>query len=65
MSRFLTRRGNRVGALLFSGGVDRQIPARGGRRQTHVILDAMNRYRASRPEATDLAHALTKLAGRA
>ena len=62
MCRFLSRRGNRAGALLFSGGVDRQIPARGGRRQTHVILDAMNRYRATRPQPTDLARALSETA---
>ncbi len=62
MCRFLSRRGNRAGALLFSGGVDRQIPARGGRRQTHVILDAMNRYRATRPQPTDLARVLSETA---
>ena len=62
MCRFLARRGNRAGALLFSGGVDAQVPARGGRRQTHAILDAMNRYRARRPAPTDLAHALTDAA---
>jgi uncharacterized protein (DUF58 family) len=62
MCRFLARRGNRAGALLFSGGVDRQIPARGGRRQTHVILDALSRYRATRPAATDLARALSDTA---
>ncbi|MBV9550592.1 MAG: DUF58 domain-containing protein [Alphaproteobacteria bacterium] len=62
MCRFLARRGNRAGALLFSGGVDRQIPARGGRRQSHVILDAMNRYRANRPAPTDLARALGETA---
>jgi len=62
MCRFLARRGNRAGALLFSGGVDAQVPARGGRRQTHAILDAMNRYRARWPAPTDLAHALTDAA---
>jgi uncharacterized protein (DUF58 family) len=62
MCRFLARRGNRAGALLFSGGVDAQIPARGGRSQTHAILDAMNRYRANRPAPTDLARALTDAA---
>ena len=62
MCRFLARRGNRAGALLFSGGVDRQIPARGGRRQTHVILDALNRYRATKPAVTDLARALSDTA---
>ena len=58
MCRFLARRGNRAGALLFSGGVDAVIPARGGRRQVHSILDALSRHRPKRPEPTDLAHAL-------
>jgi len=58
MCRFLARRGNRAGALLFSGGVDKVIPARGGRHQIHVILDALGRHRASRAQATDLGHAL-------
>ena len=62
MCRFLARRGNRAGALLFSGGVDAQVPARGGRSQTHAILDALNRYRANRPAPTDLARALTDAA---
>jgi uncharacterized protein (DUF58 family) len=62
MCRFLARRGNRAGALLFSGGVDAQVPARGGRGQTHAILDALNRYRANRPAPTDLAHALADAA---
>ncbi len=58
MCRFLARRGNRAGALLFSGGVDQVIPARGGRHQIHAILDALSRHRATRPKATDLGHAL-------
>jgi uncharacterized protein (DUF58 family) len=62
MCRFLARRGNRAGALLFSGGVDAQVPARGGRSQTHAILDALNRYRANRPAPTDLARALADAA---
>ena len=62
MCRFLARRGNRAGALLFSGGVDAQVPARGGRRQTHAILDALDRYRANRPAPTDLARAITDAA---
>lgn len=63
MCRFLARRGNRAGALLFSGGVDTVIPARGGRRQIHVILDALNRHRSGkRPSPTDLAHALNDAA---
>jgi len=59
MCRFLARRGNRAGALLFSGGVDTVIPARGGRHQIHAILEALNRHRSVRPKPTDLAHALS------
>jgi uncharacterized protein (DUF58 family) len=58
LCRFLARRGNRAGALLFSSGVDTVIPARSGRRQIHVILDALSRHRPGRPAPTDLAHAL-------
>ena len=35
IARLLTRHGNRVGALLFTGGTQRVIPAQGGR--THVL----------------------------
>jgi uncharacterized protein (DUF58 family) len=45
MCRFLSSKGNRAGALLFSGEVERMIPARGGRRQLLVLLDAFTRYR--------------------
>lgn len=45
MCRFLSGKGNRAGALLFSGEVERLIPARGGRRQLLMLLDALSRYR--------------------
>ena len=55
MCRFLSGKGNRAGALLFSGGVERMIPARGGRQQLLVLLDALSRYRnPKKPQATDL-----------
>jgi uncharacterized protein (DUF58 family) len=63
LCRFLARRGNRAGALLFTDAVDRVIPARSGRRQLHVILEAINRHRAGRPRPTDLARVLTEAAG--
>ena len=47
MCRFLSGKGNRAGALLFSGGVERLIPARGGRHQLLIILDALTRYRTA------------------
>ena len=55
LARLLTRRGNRVGALLYGNSVDTMLPARGGR--LHV-LDLLQRI-ASRPAeaaagATDL-----------
>jgi uncharacterized protein (DUF58 family) len=62
MCRFLARRGNRAGALLFSGAVERVIPARSGRRQIHVILDALSRHRATKPTPTDLSRALSDAA---
>jgi uncharacterized protein (DUF58 family) len=60
MARVLTRRGNRVGALFYSGGgVDGVIPASGGRRHVLRLLHALN----ARPELksakpTDLAQFL-------
>ena len=59
MCRFLAGKGNRAGALLFSGGVERMIPARGGRRQFLVLLDALTRYRNPKgAKGTDLKRVL-------
>jgi uncharacterized protein (DUF58 family) len=55
LARLLTRHGNRVGALLFSGGPQRIIPARGGR--THVlrlIQELQKEPRLQRAPRTDL-----------
>ena len=51
LARLLTRRGNRVGALLYGDSVDAVIPARGGRRHVLHILHAI----LSRPEQTQSA----------
>lgn len=60
LCRFLAGKGNRAGALLFSGGVERMIPARGGRRQYLVILDALTRYRNPKgARGTDLKRVLS------
>ncbi len=67
--RLLAARGNRTGALLFSGQVERMIPARGGRRQLLILLDALTRHRNTRPkkrmggEPTDLKRVLSDAAG--
>ena len=55
--RLLSGKGNRVGALLFSGKVERVIPARGARTQLLQILDALTRHRV-KAQATDLKQAL-------
>jgi uncharacterized protein (DUF58 family) len=60
LARMLTRRGNRVGALLYGTEVDTVLPARGGR--THV-LELVQRMAARPAEAaagsTDLRALLT------
>ena len=55
LSRVLTARGNRCGAMLFSSGVDRIVPPRSGRRQVLHLLDLLSsRPRLVRSAATDL-----------
>jgi uncharacterized protein (DUF58 family) len=51
--RLMLGRGNRAGAVIFSGKIDRTIPSRGGRQQLLHILNAVTNYRAT-PGATDL-----------
>lgn len=60
--RLLLGRGNRTGAMLFSGRIDRLIPANGGRRQ---LLQILNEVAAHRPSAgsTDLGQVLKEAAG--
>lgn len=53
MCRLMLGRGNRAGAMIFSGQVDRTIPANGGRRQLLHILNEVGNYRPSR-QTTDL-----------
>jgi uncharacterized protein (DUF58 family) len=49
LARMLTRRGNRVGALLYGTEVDTVLPARGGRRH---VLELLQRMAARPAEAT-------------
>jgi uncharacterized protein (DUF58 family) len=63
MARLLTKRGNRVGAVLYSGGVDAVLPPRGGRRQALALVHQMTR--PDRPPAggvTNLATVLDRAA---
>jgi uncharacterized protein (DUF58 family) len=56
MARLLTRRGNRVGALLFASQVDRTIPASGGRAQVlRIVGDLLDEPRLAHAPVTDLA----------
>jgi uncharacterized protein (DUF58 family) len=57
MCRLMLSRGNRAGAMIFSGRIERTIPARGGRRQLLQILNSVAAYRPG-PGATDLKQAL-------
>jgi uncharacterized protein (DUF58 family) len=62
MCRLLLGRGNRAGAMIFSGRIDRLIPANGGRRQLLRILNEVANHRPS-PGSTDLRQVLKEAAG--
>jgi uncharacterized protein (DUF58 family) len=56
LARLLTRRGNRVGAVLYGSKVDRTIPASGGRIQVLRLAEELLRQpRLERAPFTDLA----------
>jgi uncharacterized protein (DUF58 family) len=55
LARLLTRRGNRVGAILYSDRVDAVVPPLGGRIQVlRIIRDLQSRPRQTRTSPTDL-----------
>ena len=55
MARLLTRRGNRVGAVLYGGTADRTIPVGAGRRQVlRLVRDLMADEAPERAPMTDL-----------
>ncbi len=62
VARLLTRHGNRVGALLYGSGVERVVPAGGGRTHVLRILHAMQARRDLQNKKTNLAD-LLKAAG--
>lgn len=64
LARLLTRRGNRVGAILFNGNAGRVIPAQSGKPQVLRLIDAvLNQPRLKRSPPTDLSE-LLEIAGR-
>jgi uncharacterized protein (DUF58 family) len=55
LARLLTRHGNRVGAVFYSGRVERTIPARGGRLQVlRLINDLLKQPRLPKAPFTSL-----------
>ena len=58
VARLLTRHGNRVGALVYGSGVERVVPAGGGRAHVLRILHAMRGRKDSGHRRTDLAELL-------
>ena len=59
LARLLTRHGNRVGAIVYGKGVERVIPARGGRVQVLRLLDELDRHpRLREAPATSLSDLL-------
>nr|MDQ2998947.1 DUF58 domain-containing protein [Chloroflexota bacterium] len=55
LARLLTRHGNRVGAVLYGGRVERTIPARGGRIQVlRIANDLLKQPPLARAPFTDL-----------
>src|SRR3954465_5812156 len=60
LARLLTRHGNRVGAMLYGGRVERTIPARGGRIQVlRLANDLLKQPPLARAPFTDLTPLLT------
>jgi len=61
MARLLTSKGNPCAAMLFSGGIDRVVPARSGRRQVLHLLNLLAlRPRLVRSSQTDLGAVLRR-----
>jgi uncharacterized protein (DUF58 family) len=63
ISRLLTRHGNRVGGMMFSGAVDEVLAPRGGQLQTLRLLHQLLRSQPGESGSTDLTKALDRAAG--
>lgn len=59
MAHFFTRRGNRVGAVLYDGGVERFVEASSGRRQAMRLTEHLLRQPPPTRQMTDLAAMLS------
>ena len=58
LARLLAQHGNRVGALVYGGGLETVIPARTGRRHVLGLLHRMMRRPGRSPQGTKLAELL-------
>ncbi|MCC6501166.1 MAG: DUF58 domain-containing protein [Anaerolineales bacterium] len=55
LARLLTRHGNRVGAMMFGSGIQRTVPARGGKLQVLRLINEMQKQpRLARAAFTNL-----------
>lgn len=55
LARLLTRHGNRVGAMMFGSGIQRTVPARGGKLQVLRLINEMQKQpRLARASFTNL-----------
>ena len=55
LARLLTRHGNRVGAMMFGNGIQRTVPARGGKVQVlRLVNDMLKQPRLTRAPFTNL-----------
>ncbi|QTD47306.1 DUF58 domain-containing protein [Ottowia testudinis] len=63
LARLLTRRGNRVGALLYGAGVEKMIPARASRQHVLHLLHAMQQVQPAVATKKEAARACQSSAG--
>ena len=62
LARLLTRHGNRVGAMLYGAGVDKVLPARGGRQHVLQLLNALQNRPATNGAVSTRLHELLQSA---
>ena len=64
LASVLTRHGNRVGAMLYGAGVDKVLPARGGRKHVLDLLHTLQNRPDAAPAGATRLHELLESAGR-
>ena len=64
LASVLTRHGNRVGAMLYGAGVDKVVPARGGRKHVLDLLHSLQNRPDAAPTGATRLHELLESAAR-